>query len=101
MVVDGRASAAEKARLVAIMRRAGASWQPDLFAERIREFIADAQKSGFKTVLFRCLRCVELFRSIGQGGVLLKCVDSMANADGMQSERERVLLRKIRETLLR
>jgi hypothetical protein len=99
MVSDGRASSAEKARIAELMAKSGAHWDPQSVAGKIAEFIEEVQVSGFKSTLATTLARVPIFCVAGRPEVLLKCIDSLAAADGVAPGAERHLVELIRQKL--
>lgn len=99
MAVDGRASSAEKSRIVELMHRAGADWDADSIKARVSKFIDDVPTQGFKAILADALSTVPSFAIIGRQDILLKSLDAIALADGIRSQREVALINRIRKML--
>lgn len=99
MVADGRASRSERIRIGELMRRVQAPWTPDLIEDRISAFIEQVQTSGYNRVMSEALSRVPCFKQIGRQDVLLKCMDSLASADGKLAPKEQALCERIREAV--
>lgn len=99
MVADGRASAREKSTIRAIMSKIDSGWSDDQCDGHLASYIGDVQSHGYATVLRRSMSQLPIFKQIGRDGVLVKCIDLVANADGKLSQRERDLCDRIRISL--
>ena len=99
MVADGRASTKERSAIREIMSKLKSGWSDDECDRRISSFIGDIQNQGYPTVLRRSMSKLEIFKQIGREGVLLKCIDLVANTDGKLSQRERDLCDRIRNSM--
>ena len=98
MVADGRASTSEKKTIREVMSKVNSGWSDDECEGRISTFIGDIQTHGYQTILRTSLSRIPMFTRIGREGVLIKCVNLVANADGKLSERELALCDQIRKS---
>ena len=97
MVADGRASSTEKNQIRLMMKKVKAPSSSEEVDEKISNFIAEVQAIGFKKVLDRALSTVNWFKQIGRQDILLKCIDSITQADGKISAQEQNLCQQIRQ----
>lgn len=101
MVSDGRASSSEKAMIATLMNKAGATWEPQLIADRIKDFIAEVQTGGFRATFTRALATANLFNDAGRPDLLLKSVDALIALDGVTPQAEQEAAALIRARLMR
>ena len=80
------------------MSKVNSGWSDDECEGRISTFIGDIQTHGYQTILRTSLSRIPMFTRIGREGVLIKCVNLVANADGKLSERELALCDQIRKS---
>ena len=99
MVADGRASRSEKARIIELMRKVRASWTPPTIDNRIAMFIERVKTTGYSRVVSETVSRASCFKQIGREDVLLKCIDSIAAADGKLEPNEQALCERFREAV--
>ena len=62
-------------------------------------FIARVKSNGFTKVLNEAIEAARIFRGTGHEKTVLRCLETVAHADGTLHQRERDLIDKIRESL--
>lgn len=97
MVADGRASRSEKRCIHELMTKLGSPWNDSEVTKRISAFIERVRKDGYQETLALALKEVKLFKRLGKQGVLLRCLDAVARADGNVTDKEFQLCRRVRE----
>lgn len=100
MVADGRVSRTEREKIMAVMKRMKSGWSDEKCHQRIDSFIGDVKSMGFASVLDRAIDESKIFCGTGHESIVLKCLDEVAQADGVLHERESELLTRIRASVL-
>jgi hypothetical protein len=97
MAADGKVSKNEKIAMRSIMTRVDTKWTSDYFETRLASFVSDVKALGYQTVLRNAVRQLPLFKQKGRDRILLECINSIANADGVVSQRTLEFRNKIYE----
>jgi len=99
MAADGRVSSAEISKINQIMDKIRPGWTEDHCRTRINSFVNDVKTRGYVSMLEQAMSHLPMFKQQGRQRTLMKCMEAVANADGIHSDRERNLLDRIRGSL--
>lgn len=95
MVADGRASNSEKMTIQKIMMKINSGWTMDECDNHINLFIENLRTIGYPEVLKKSLSQIETIKQPGYQEILIKCVNTVAQADGKLSDAELKLCKRI------
>jgi uncharacterized tellurite resistance protein B-like protein len=99
MAADGRASSVEISKINQIMHKIRPGWTDEHGRMKIYSFVKDLKEHGYVSMLEQTMFHLPMFKQQGRGRVLLKCMEAVANADGVHSDCELDLLDRIRRSL--
>ena len=99
MVSDGRVSTVEKATVIELLKKTGASLTPEHAEHIISRFISGVQRDGFNTVLRNTRERIKKFKELGKEDVLLRCLSAVAKADGTLHDAEKKVYNTFAEAL--
>jgi tellurite resistance protein len=92
---DGKATAGERDKVQALLARLHAPWAPDEIARRMQAFRARGRTESFTQVLEETCQRLRRIEEPKQQQVLQKCLQAVAQADGVIEERERQVFRQL------
>lgn len=99
MVADGHISASEVSKINQIMSKIRPGWTDEHCRARIETFMRKVESHGYSLVLEETLSFLKMIKEQGRQQILIKCVESVASADGSFSDREQRLVQRIRAEL--
>jgi tellurite resistance protein len=92
---DGKATSGERDKVQALLVRLHAPWAPDEIARRMQAFRARGRTESFTQVLEETCQRLRRIEEPKQQQVLQKCLQAVAQADGVIEERERQVFRQL------
>ena len=99
MVVDGRISPPEKLIIYELLQKVGVPWTQEQVAQRVETFIDDVKREGYQVVLQRAKEQCRNFKECGKEELLLRCLGSVAKADGQIRDVQKQLYNMFRSAL--
>jgi uncharacterized tellurite resistance protein B-like protein len=99
MAADKRATTSEQKRIHSLMQELGSGWSQEQINNYLKGFLDKVRKGQRQAILEDALGKAKAINKLGKGQQLLKCVQSLAEADGSLDPKEKQICDRFVEAL--